>query len=118
LAAGWLLRQGEHIQLTAVFDKMGQKGRWFMGLFQSLVGALTCGIVVWIGIGETHDLFVREVVIVRPIEVPKYLLMWVIPFGFFLLFVYFLKQFFTTVTAFGLKPTEAEEGEERGIVVG
>jgi C4-dicarboxylate transporter DctQ subunit len=114
LAAAWLLRHGEHIQLTIVMEKVGQRGRWFMKLFQSLAGVFACGFVVWTGIGATHDTFVRKVLIVRPVEVPKYLMMWVIPFCFFLLFIYFFKQFFTTLTSFGLKPAEAEKKAEEG----
>lgn len=90
-----------------------------MRLFQSLAGVFTCGFVLWTGAGATWDVFVRKVLIVRPVEVPKYLMMWVIPFGFFLLFVYFLKQFFTTLTSFGVKPAEAEKkAEESGEGVG
>jgi len=111
-AAGWLLKEGEHIHLTFVLDCMGPKNRLIMRVLQSLMGIFACGFLLWACIGATSDAIARGVLIIRPISVPKWIVLWIITFGALMLFIYFVRSFFNSLAAFKVSPVAVDQTVE------
>jgi C4-dicarboxylate transporter DctQ subunit len=111
LTAGWLLKEGEHINLTFVLDRVSQRTRLVMRLIQSLIGIFACSFLLWSGIGATCDAIVRWVLIVRPISIPKWVVFWIIAFGALMLLVYSIRNLINSLAEFKAKPTAmAQQG--------
>ena len=92
LAAPWMLKIGGHVSINVMVDHFTNKTRLALKIFNGLVGCGVSAIVAWQLSCDTVDAFQRNILIVRPILIPKYTIMWVIPFGAILLFFFFLKD--------------------------
>jgi len=107
LASAWLLKRDGHVKLTILLDRLSPKSRSVMEAVNSLLGAIICGFVVWYGTANTLDALRRSITIPRPLEVPKYLIVGVIPLGAFLFLVQFLRNGFGYLTQIkGIPQTE------------
>ncbi len=94
LAAAWLLKTDGHVKVTVLHDKLGKKAQRFLDIINSIIGALACAVMTWVGAKETVESYLANVLIIRPVTVPKWMILWVIPFGFFLFFTYFVRNIF------------------------
>ena len=92
LAAPWLFKIRGHTSITAMVDLLGGRSRLFAGCLSSLIGILVCTILAYIGISDTWDAYREHEMIIRPIIIPKFAILWVIPFGAVLLFMYYFRQ--------------------------
>jgi C4-dicarboxylate transporter DctQ subunit len=90
--SAWLLKHDGHVRLTVVYDHLSKRSRWVTDVINSFVGAIVCGFVIWYGVRDTLDAVEKSIVLPRPLPVPKYLILMVIPFGCLLLFVQFLRN--------------------------
>lgn len=95
LAAAWLLKMDGHVKVSVLQEKLGKKMRLVLDIINSVIGAIACAILTWVGAKETIESYVQNVLIIRPVTVPKWLILWVIPFGFFLFFTYFIRNIFS-----------------------
>jgi C4-dicarboxylate transporter, DctQ subunit len=110
LAAAWLLKMDGHVKVTVLHDKLGKKAQLVMDIINSVIGAMACVIMTWVGAKETVESYLQNVLIIRPVTVPKWVILWVIPFGFFLFFTYFIRNIFSFVSQLRSSPaTEPEE---------
>jgi C4-dicarboxylate transporter, DctQ subunit len=96
LTAPWLMREKGHVNLSFVVDRLGDRGRTILELCQSLAGVVISLLLTLSGMEATRYAAVKGVLIVRPLVVPKYLILIVIPFGAFLLFLYFVRFAFNS----------------------
>lgn len=99
LAGGWLLKQGDHIMLTFFMDRFGERTRLYLKILQSILGILTSAFLVGASGEATWQSVVRKSVLVRPLPVPKYVVLWIIGFCFLLFLFYFLKQLVDSIAA-------------------
>ncbi len=97
-AAGWLLRQKEHINMVFVTTRLHGKARWIFEIIQSLMGVFACGFMSWSGLFTTWDNFTRWTLIVRPLLIPKFIILWAIPFGELMLTIYFARMLISSLT--------------------
>ena len=104
MSAPWLLRTDGHVSVTILVEYLGENKRQKLDLATSVIGAVVCAIVAYQTSIDTWDAFERGVKIVRPILVPKFMILWVIPFGLILLFTSFLKRIFNLVRVLRTKP--------------
>jgi len=91
-AASWLLKTDGHTSVTVVVDFLGRKSRLVVEFIAFVISAVVCSVLTYQGVVDTWDAFQREVMIVRPIVVPKYIILWVIPFGCLMVFIYFIRK--------------------------
>ncbi len=107
-AAGWLLRQKEHISMVFVTNRLHGKARWIFEIIQSLLGVFACGFMFWSGVVSAWDNLTRWILIIRPlaIDIPVFILIWVIPFGELMLSIYFARDFFHSLAGL-LKGSDA-----------
>lgn len=92
--SAWLLKHDGHVRLTIVYEHLSPRSRQISDMINSFIGAIVCGFVIWYGVKDTWDAVEKSIVLPRPVPVPKYLILGVIPFGCLLLVVQFLRNGF------------------------
>jgi len=104
--SAWLLKQDGHVRLTVLYERLAPRPRLIMEAINSFIGAIVCGFVIWYGVADVLDAIAKDLVLARPIPVPKYLVLWVIPFGCLLLLVQFVKSGFQSLDDVKTLPEE------------
>jgi TRAP-type C4-dicarboxylate transport system permease small subunit len=92
LGAAWLQRQDGHIRIDTVITNLPRKIRSKLGIINSIMGCLVTLIIVYFSSLYTIDLFRRDIMDVSAINVSKYLIFCVIPFGSLVLFLQFVRD--------------------------
>lgn len=92
LGTAWVLARKGHVSIHLVYSRLGRRARLVMNLIHSIMGLGLCGGLCWYGWGTTWEHFQRKVIDVQPVDVPKAFILVVIPLGFFLLALQFLKH--------------------------
>jgi len=93
LATAWILARDKHVSVQFLVQYLGGKGKKVLVSIHNLVGMMVCGIFCWYGISTTWGHYVRGVIDVASVDVPKAYVLVVIPVGFFLLTLQFLSKF-------------------------
>jgi TRAP-type C4-dicarboxylate transport system permease small subunit len=86
LAAPWVLRRAEHIQVTTLVAILPPNIRLFLGRVVSFLGMVVCLLVAWYALRVTLSAQGLEI---RSFEMPKWIVYASLPLGFLLLAVEF-----------------------------
>ncbi len=97
LATSWILASDKHVSIDLITGKIGPRWKTRMSLVHALLGAGVCGILTYYGSLTVVGQFQRGVIDVKAVDVPKSLVLLVIPLGFGLLFLQFLLRFIRTI---------------------
>ncbi len=92
LAAAWVLGNDKHVALDLLLNHLTDRAARRLHLALALVAAAACFIVVWFGIATVVDQYrndIREPTIMAPMT---YWITAVVPFGFTLLGIQFLRR--------------------------
>lgn len=89
LAAPWLLRRAEHVQVNTLMAVLPARVRNALGRLLSLFGALVCLVVAWYALRVTLSAQGLEI---RSFEMPRWMIYAPLPLGFFLLAVEFARH--------------------------
>ena len=92
LAATYVLQKDEHVKLDLAINVMGAKLRAGVNACTSLVMAVVCLVITWSSAKYTIYLFLNDVTIIQYYTIPKGVIYFIIPVGFFLLFIQSLKR--------------------------
>ncbi len=92
LAAPIVLRREGHVRMTAITEQLGPLPRLWLYIIGSLTGAGVCAILVWRTLDKTLQEFESNAVLLSGIEVERWLITWVIPYGFTVLGIQFLRM--------------------------
>lgn len=85
LGTAWVLKQGGHVRVDIVLNLVNPKRRLILNIATSVLGVLVCLALVWYGT-DTALYSVRNAIMeTRSVNIPKWTLIAVIPFGFLLL---------------------------------
>ena len=106
LGTAWLLAEDKHVQISLFTNILGEKANKTLEIVHSIVGFGLCGVFAWYGFYSTQDHFVRNVIDTQAVDVPKWIILMIIPLGFGLLSLQFLRKFFVSVR--GARKPEAE----------
>jgi len=104
LGAAWLLSKGKHVSIELVVSHLSRQTQKVFAIIHSLLGMGLCAILCWYGTLTTIENFTRKVIHVQAVDVPMAYVLFVIPLGFFFLFLQFLRDF-----ASGLHEIKATE---------
>ena len=121
LATAWILSRDGHVSVQVLMQFMGRKGKRVLDLIHSFMGMCLCGIFCWYGVYSTWDHYVRKVMDVTSVDVPKSYIILIIPLGFGLLCLQFLLKFFTALSGKeidGTVNTSRGRGQESGKPAG
>jgi C4-dicarboxylate transporter DctQ subunit len=105
LTTGWILARNKHVSVQILAQRLGRAGERTLGVLHNLVGAALCGVFCWYGATTTYDHHVRHIIDVGSIDFPKAIVLMIIPIGFFLLTLQFLRNLYNCCTQ---KPEDAE----------
>lgn len=92
LGTAWLLKQDGHVEMDLLAIWLSEKTRRLMRGIVSLFGALLCLVLGWFGAVVSLDHLRRGLHQPTLIGPPDFPLLAVIPLGFFLLFIQFLRR--------------------------
>ncbi len=93
LGSAWLLSKGKHVSIEMLASRFNRRGRKILELIHCLVGMGLSATLCWYGIFTTLENFQRNVIHVQAVDVPIAYLLFVIPLGFFLLLLQFIRGF-------------------------
>lgn len=91
MAAPWILKNRGHITVTIVIDLFSPTTRLVLEIVTSLLGLAVCVIMCVESAIDVWELFRDGIWVMRPFSVPKFTTRLPIPFGTFLLAVYFVE---------------------------
>jgi C4-dicarboxylate transporter DctQ subunit len=91
LGTTWLLREGGHITTDVVYVHLNKKTKGYLDFIMSVIGGLTCVLLVYLGVVHMYDCMIHGVTDVRAITVPKPAIFVIIPIGSILLTIQFFR---------------------------
>jgi TRAP-type C4-dicarboxylate transport system permease small subunit len=92
LGAAWVLRRDGHVSVDIVIDHLSARSRTIQKIVISILLAMMCLFLTYFGAGATYDVYTRGKYIDIGINVPVYPFLGVMPLGYFLLFIQFLRR--------------------------
>ena len=93
LGTAWVLSQEKHVAIQLVTERLSVRVQRVVSLVHNLVGFALCGAFCWFAWFNTWDHYVRKVTDVGSVDFPKAYVLAIIPLGFFLLALQFLRKF-------------------------
>ncbi len=91
LGTTWLLRGAGHITTDIIYVHLNEKAKNILDGIMSVIGGLTCALLVYLGIVHLCDCLIHGVTDVRAITVPKSAMFIIIPIGSILLTIQFFR---------------------------
>ncbi len=92
LGTTWLLREGGHITTDIIHSHLGDKGKRYMDCIMFVISGIACALMVYFGVVHLCDCIVNNVTDVRAVTIPKSSVFFIIPVGFTLLTIQFLRM--------------------------
>ncbi len=92
LGTTWLLREAGHITTDIIYVHLNEKTKNALDGIMSIIGGLTCALLVYLGIIHLCDCLIHGVTDVRAITVPKAAVFIIIPIGSILLTIQFFRM--------------------------
>ena len=92
LAAAWVLKREGHVKMDLVINRLNPRNQALLNGITSVFGAALCLAVIWWTAGTAWDYTQRGIVHIEMLQLPKGPLLFVIPVGFFLLFIQFVRR--------------------------
>jgi C4-dicarboxylate transporter, DctQ subunit len=92
LGTAWLLSRNRHVSIELVVSRFGEKGKRVFRTVHDFLGLFLCATLCYFSAACTWDHFLRNVIDVQGVDVPKAYVIVVIPLGFLLLFLQFIRR--------------------------
>lgn len=109
LGTAWLLRNEGHVEMDILITLLSPKPRLIVKSVTSILGGVICFIVAWSGAEVSLDHLQRGLHQPTLMEPPDFPLFAVIPLGFFLLSIQFLRRAYGYIESWRVKPDMAQE---------
>ena len=91
LGSAWVLSRRKHVAIDIVTSRLNPRARRIMEIVHGFMGAGLCAVLCFYTSLMALNLFQRGVTDVQAVDVPKSLVIIVIPIGFLLLILQFLR---------------------------
>lgn len=98
LGAAWLLRRGGHITIDLLFARLKPKTQARLNITTSVFGLFISLILVWYGTTATVSFWQRGILTPTIMELPRALIIGIIPVGSLLLALQFLRRAWANLT--------------------
>jgi C4-dicarboxylate transporter DctQ subunit len=92
LATTWLLKEGGHITTDIIYGGLNEKTRRYFDLVLFICSAIACAICFYYATNYMYKAIINHVNDVRGVTVPKAAIFVIIPVGFLMLTVQFLRM--------------------------
>ena len=117
LGTAWVLARGKHVSIDLLTGRFSPRKKSYFSLFHGMLGTIICLVFLWYGFWVVLEQFQRGVIDVQAIDVPKYLVLMIIPIGFLFLVMQFIRQFFNTLKKFDKDTEKNEAVDEQNIQI-
>ncbi|MCF8043430.1 MAG: TRAP transporter small permease [Desulfarculaceae bacterium] len=92
LGAAWLLRKHGHVRVDLIYFYLSDRSIARLKFITAIAGTVACAILFIIGCQSTIDAFIRGNPEIKTLSIPKWTLLWVIPYGSLMLAIQFARQ--------------------------
>ncbi len=92
LGTAWVLRREGHVKMDVVLGQFSPRNQTLINIITSTLGIVSCLIVAFFSAKVTWEHFQLGYYMATGLEPAKYSILLVIPLGYFLLFVQFLRR--------------------------
>jgi TRAP-type C4-dicarboxylate transport system permease small subunit len=92
LAAAWVLKHGGHVKIDIILVMLSKKRQHALNVLVCILGIVACGLLAWYGMKATYSLYSREVIMMKMMPWPKWVLVAPIPIGILLTFIQFIRK--------------------------
>lgn len=99
LGAGWVLKREQHITIDILYVALGPGARRWADVVTSAMCAAVCLVIVVVGTLEVVESWQRGILIAAEIEMSRAINLAVIPIGFLLLLIQFLRRVFFNLSS-------------------
>ncbi|MFH1488810.1 MAG: TRAP transporter small permease [Pseudomonadota bacterium] len=93
LAAAWILSVDGHVKIDILTIGLPSRSQRTLRVAVSFLGIVTCALLGWFAVKSTHDLFAREVIMMKMMPWPKWVMVAPIPVGILLTLIQFIRNF-------------------------
>ncbi len=87
-----ILKEDGHTRMTVVIENLPRKPVAILNFFTAAISTVVCALLTWRTALSTYQGYDWGLVIREGYEIPQYWVWWVMPFGFFLLTIQFIKM--------------------------
>jgi C4-dicarboxylate transporter DctQ subunit len=92
LGTAWLLARKKHISVHIILQRLSEKNKKRVAVVHALMGMVLCGLFCWFTAFTTIEKIGRNVIDVQAVDIPIGYVLIVIPLGFLLLFLQFIRN--------------------------
>lgn len=92
LGSAWVLSRRKHVAIDIITGRLGPRAKRVAEIIHSLMGMGVCGVLCYYTSLMDLNMFRRGVTDVQAVDVPKSLVLFVIPFGFLCLTIQFIRN--------------------------
>jgi C4-dicarboxylate transporter, DctQ subunit len=104
LGSAWILSRRKHVAMDVLTGQLSPRSRRFAEILHGFMGVGLCGILFYYSTLMTLNLYQRGVTDVQAMDVPKYLVIMVIPIGFLVLILQFFRNLTASLRGTGVSP--------------
>lgn len=115
LGATWVLKRDKHVTVDLITGLLKKRTKAYFDLVHSIMGFAVSMVLCWYGAVVSWGQYQRGVVDIQVVDVPKYLVLMVIPAGFFFLSLEFIRKFLTTLKAIRRRKSKSSMGKETPV---
>lgn len=94
LGGAWVLKEEGHVKVEFVVEALPASIQRVIHVITSFVGAAVCATIAWVGTTYVLDLIRSGEMLFRTVQVPKWTILVVVPFGMLLLAIQFVRRAF------------------------
>ena len=97
LGVAWLLKEDGHIKLDLLINRMSKRDRRRLEILNTFLGAVISLVITVYGFIAVLNLYERGIKTETILEIPRYLLILIIPISFIFVFIQFIRNLFALV---------------------
>lgn len=92
LVAAWVLKKEEHVKMDMVLNQLNRRAQSLLNVITSAISTIVCFIIIWFGTKVARELYQTGYFTPTLLELPKFLIIGIIPLGSVLLFIQFVRR--------------------------
>jgi C4-dicarboxylate transporter, DctQ subunit len=108
LGTAWLLSQNKHVSVHIILQRLSDGKKRALFIAHAVMGMILCALLCWFTALSTLEKIQRNVIDVQAVDIPIGYVLVVIPLGFFLLFLQFIRKFVEAVRGSKIELVESE----------
>ncbi len=92
LVAAWVLKKEEHVKMDMVLNRLNPGAQSLLNVITSAISTIVCFIIIWYGAKVTRELYQTGYFTPTLLELPKFIIIGIIPLGSLLLVIQFVRR--------------------------